>query len=220
MPNLGVVSVGTRASGATDAVESFVVADVPGLIEGAHRGAGLGHRFLKHIERTAVFVHVLDGTKILEDATRPHDDEGHAITPEESIRIAVEKVLDRYRVIRGELGHFSEALLHKPEIVVINKLDLFSSDPALVAAIRKALREAIAGLRGAHPTNGEPFCISGVSGAGIPELLFAVQAEVTEARKRARGGRERPGVPLPDALEIRSQNSLRAAANGDDGSSL
>lgn len=196
VPNLGVVSMPDG--------ETFVVADVPGLIEGAHQGAGLGHRFLKHIERTAVFVHVLDGTKVLEDATKPLTDEGEPMSPEESIRLAVAKVLERYQVIRAELGHFSEGLLHKPELVVINKLDLFNSDPALVAAIRKGLREAIAGMRGSHPANGEPYFVSGVSGAGLSELLYAVQIEVVAARKAARGGKDRPGVSLPDAPEIRS----------------
>ena len=71
-PNLGVVSMAQIAGqgmASMDAHQTFVVADVPGLIEGAHRGMGLGHKFLKHIERTFLFVHLLDGSQFLEDAT-------------------------------------------------------------------------------------------------------------------------------------------------------
>ena len=124
--------------------------------------------------------------------------------PRRAFGSRVEKVLERYKVLRGELGHFSEALLHKPELVTINKLDLFNSDPELVAAIRKGLREAIAGLRGASPANGEPFFVSGVSGAGLPELLYAVHEEVAAQRRRVHGKTSSAAVPLPDSPEIRN----------------
>src|SRR6185437_14732330 len=152
VPNLGVVELPDH--------KSFVIADIPGLIEGAHRGLGLGHRFLKHIERTRVFVHLLDGAQFLEDATQP-DLEG-----DESFKEAIEKLVNRYQVIRQELGLFNEALLHKPEIVVLNKLDVLESDRDLIERARKALRQRIAGIRHANPIEGEPFVISAVSGAG------------------------------------------------------
>ncbi len=79
----------------------FVMADIPGLIEGAHAGAGLGHDFLKHIERTRILLHVLD--------IFPSDDSDPA---------------DNYRKIRSELALHSRTLAEKPEVVVLNKADL------------------------------------------------------------------------------------------------
>ena len=165
-PNLGVVSMPDH--------QTFVVADVPGLIEGAHRGAGLGHKFLKHIERTFLFVHLLDGTKFLEDATADG---------ESSFDEAVDRLIERYSVIRNELGLFNETLLHKPEVVVINKLDVLESDPELVERARKSLRKRIAPIRGTHPTPEEPFVVSAAAGTGIKDLLFAVSKEISTQRK-------------------------------------
>ncbi|MBN2183202.1 MAG: GTPase ObgE, partial [Sedimentisphaerales bacterium] len=79
----------------------FVVADIPGLIEGAHEGAGLGHDFLKHIERTAIIAHILDVMPI--DGSEP---------------------AENYFAIRGELEQYSKILSQKPEIIVANKIDL------------------------------------------------------------------------------------------------
>jgi len=81
--------------------EPFVVADIPGLISGAHKGAGLGIRFLKHIERTRVLVHLIDISSI--DTNHP---------------------LDVYNTINMELALYSENLAKKPQIIVLNKLDL------------------------------------------------------------------------------------------------
>jgi GTP-binding protein len=92
-PNLGVVRVGER---------DFVLADIPGLIEGAHEGAGIGDRFLGHVERTGVLIHLVDGTQ---------DD-----------------VKTAYKTIRSELSLYDEALGEKPEIVVLNKIDALSDD--------------------------------------------------------------------------------------------
>ena len=80
--------------------EDFVVADLPGLIEGAHRGAGLGHRFLKHAERTEVLVHVLDSSK-----------------PPREIAAA-------YRTVREELERFNPGLVARPTLLAFNKTDL------------------------------------------------------------------------------------------------
>ncbi|MCM2278773.1 MAG: GTPase ObgE [Oligoflexia bacterium] len=182
-PNLGVVQMPD--------LKTFVVADIPGLVEGAHRGLGLGHKFLKHIERTGLFLHVLDGTKLLEDATRPDAD----------LDETIEHLIERYQIIRRELGLFNEKLLHKPEILVINKVDLLESDPQLVEKARLALRNRIASIRGDHPHGQEPFVISAVSGKGIQELLFAVHAEIQEHRS---GARRDVRVRLPDDEDIRS----------------
>lgn len=92
-PNLGVV----RASDG----RSFVMADLPGLIEGASHGEGLGDKFLKHIERTKVIAHVIDMSA--SEGRDPYQD---------------------YELIRKELGAFNEKLLKKPEIIIANKMDL------------------------------------------------------------------------------------------------
>jgi GTP-binding protein len=92
-PNLGVVSIGER---------DFVLADIPGLIEGASEGAGLGDRFLGHVERCGVLIHLIDGTQ---------DD-----------------VKTAYKTIRGELAAYDERLAEKPELVVLNKIDAIEPD--------------------------------------------------------------------------------------------
>jgi GTPase len=96
-PNLGVVAL----SGS----EPYVVADIPGLIEGAHAGAGLGVRFLRHVERTRLLVHLIDCNTV--------DEQDPLIS---------------YRTIRRELSMYSESLAQKPELVVLNKLDATGSD--------------------------------------------------------------------------------------------
>lgn len=92
-PNLGVVR--------TDWGEPFVVADIPGLIEGAHEGAGLGTRFLRHIERTRILIHLIDVSEL--DEKDP---------------------LKSFRTINNELALHNKDLMEKPQIVVLNKLDL------------------------------------------------------------------------------------------------
>ncbi len=97
-PNLGVVKW-------KDA-EPFVVADIPGLIEGAHQGQGLGTKFLRHVERTNLLVHVLEvtpGAGDVDDGRDPIDD---------------------YEIIRGELEKYDVDLLNRPQLVVLNKIDL------------------------------------------------------------------------------------------------
>ena len=107
-PGLGVVKLGER---------SFVLADIPGLIEGASEGAGLGDRFLGHVERCKVLVHLIDGT--------------------------AEDVKAAYKTIRGELSAYAEALADKSEIVVLNKIDAL--DDAAVKSKRKALERLSGG---------------------------------------------------------------------------
>jgi GTPase len=100
-PNLGVVNAdgGTGGHG-TELGRTFVVADLPGLIEGASQGAGLGIRFLRHVERTRLLVHMIDTSDTAE------------MDPAKA-----------FEIIEGELGAFSEKLLDKPMIVVATKLD-------------------------------------------------------------------------------------------------
>ena len=110
VPNLGVVRAGTE--------RSFVVADVPGLIEGASEGRGLGHEFLRHIERTALIMHVVDVTGGFEGRDAVRD----------------------YRTINDELASYASELAERPMVVVANKCDMPGTSEAIAA-----LREAAAG---------------------------------------------------------------------------
>jgi GTP-binding protein len=107
VPNLGVVGV--------DGAE-FVVADIPGLIEGAHEGRGLGDMFLGHVERCAVLLHLVDGT--------------------------AEDVVADYETIIGELDAYGAGLAEKPRVTVLNKIDALSEDDV---AERRAALEAASG---------------------------------------------------------------------------
>ena len=109
VPNLGVVRISED--------RSFVVADVPGLIEGAHRGQGLGHQFLRHLERTKVLVHLVDMSG--STGRNPVED------------------LD---TVRKELQLFAPTLAAKPQIVVANKMDAvdLSNDEDVVALEKRA----------------------------------------------------------------------------------
>ncbi len=117
-PNLGVVNAdgGTGGHG-TELGRTFVVADLPGLIEGAHEGAGLGIRFLRHVERTRLLVHLIDTS----DSNA--DDPVHS-----------------FAVINGELEAFSASLIEKPMIVVATKLDA-TTDRARLEALRDSCQQ-------------------------------------------------------------------------------
>lgn len=133
-PQLGVVRVSDE--------ESFVLVDVPGLIEGAHAGAGLGDRFLRHVERTRVMLHLLDGAKSLEEIV--HDKE----------------------TIEAELRAWNPALLEKPTLLCLSKLDLPDARTNL-----EALRARFNNVRG----------ISAVTGDGVTELIYAIAAAIAAA---------------------------------------
>jgi len=109
VPNLGVVDLSTS--------ERFVIADIPGLIEGASEGAGLGTRFLGHVERTAVLIHLVDGTQ--------------------------EDVGEAWRTVRHELEAYGEGLGDKLEILALNKVDALDAE---TRAARAAELEAAAGV--------------------------------------------------------------------------
>ncbi len=117
-PQLGVVRVSDD--------ESFVMVDVPGLIEGAHEGAGLGDQFLKHVERTRALVHLLDGAKSLED------------------------MLNDQATIERELAAWNPKLIEKPALIVVSKLDLPDAQERL-----RELRERIPDARGISSATGE-----------------------------------------------------------------
>ncbi|MGH9386841.1 MAG: GTPase ObgE [Vicinamibacterales bacterium] len=138
-PHLGVVSLsGDR---------SFVVADLPGLIEGAHEGHGLGHQFLRHIERTKVLIHLVDVSGA-------------------SGRDPVED----FEAIRRELALYNPALLDKPHLVAANKMDAVD-DPKRVTALEKRVKKLKLRF----------FKISGVTGAGVSDLIEAAWPFVEQA---------------------------------------
>jgi GTP-binding protein len=145
-PNLGVVTVGEEPD-----QESFVVADMPGLIEGAHLGSGLGTQFLRHIERTRVLAHLVD----VSDASGRPDP------------------VEDFRVINNELANFSSPghedehpLAEKPTIVVATKID----------AVNPAKLKKLAAY--AKRRKLEFHAVSAVTGEGIDELKWALARRV------------------------------------------
>ncbi len=132
-PNLGIMSFGDEIS--------LVIADIPGLIEGASRGRGLGHRFLKHVERTKLLLHVLDITY------QPNQD-----------------ILEDFNTLRREMLVYNPALAQKPQIVIINKIDLRGPDHRNPERLEEALERA--GV--------ESLFISALTGDGIEELKEAI----------------------------------------------
>jgi GTPase len=147
-PNLGVVRVDER--------RSFVMADIPGLIEGASEGAGLGHQFLRHLQRTHLLLHVVD--------LAPFSD---TVDPVREAKAIVE-----------ELRKYDETLFDKPRWLVLNKLDLIPEDEreARVAAFTKAYF----GRKKKSPI----YAISALSGDGTKPLVFDI-CDWVEAQKKA-----------------------------------
>lgn len=145
-PNLGVVTI--------EDYETIVLADIPGLIEGASDGVGLGHDFLRHIERTRVLIHLLDGTS--------------------------EEPLADWAMINDELALYNSELAAKPQLVVLNKIDLPD-----VRSLEPTMRDAIIKA-------GFPFLsISAVTGEGIRPMLYEVKRMLDAA----------PEPPLRAAIE-------------------
>jgi len=112
-PNLGTVVV--------DPENAFVVADIPGLIEGAHAGLGLGHEFLRHVERTGLLVHLIEAIPI--DGSDP---------------------AQNYRLIRRELEQYSPTLAERPELVAVTKIDLAGAELARDRIARELGHEVMA----------------------------------------------------------------------------
>lgn len=149
-PQLGIAEI--------DPDRRLVFADIPGLIEGAASGAGLGHDFLRHIDRTRVLLHLLDA--------RPLD----GSTP-----------ADNYRAIRAELAGYSADIAEKPELIALNKTDLFATEEEAREAVR-ALRSE---LRLGAETDVVP--ISGATGTGMIPLLEALWTMIHPAGEEVAG---------------------------------
>ncbi|MDR2108907.1 MAG: GTPase ObgE [Coriobacteriales bacterium] len=159
VPNLGMVRSGDY---------SFVVADVPGLIAGAAAGKGLGHEFLRHIERTALILHVVDASGGWEGRD----------------------VVEDYQQIRQELALYAQELCDRPQIVVMNKTDLPDTEQAVIR-LREHLRaEALREAGGNEFSDDfrEPqlFAVSAVTGANIASLVAATAQAVRELRSAER----------------------------------
>ena len=158
VPNLGVATVDD---------DPLVLADIPGLIEGASLGKGLGDEFLRHVERTRVLLHLIDGA-----------------APE----VGGPEPADAYRTIRGELEAYPHAdLASKPELVALNKIDALD-DETLEARAREV--EQASGAR--------VFRISGVSGAGLQEVL----RELLQTLRETELGAEAQDDPPAGALDL------------------
>lgn len=136
-PNLGVVDM--------DGCGGFVIADIPGLIEGASEGAGLGHEFLRHIERTRVMIHIVDAASV----------EGR------------DPIEDIYKINR-ELEAYNPEIAHRPQVIAANKIDALYTEEGSESAVDKLKAEF-------EPQGIRVFPISAVSGQGIRELLFFVK---------------------------------------------
>lgn len=166
VPNLGVVE-----SGGT----KFTIADVPGLIEGASEGRGLGHDFLRHIERCSVIAHVLD-TATLESDRDPIRD--------------LEVISNELRAYTGDEAISGVPLAERPQIIILNKIDV-PDGRDLAAIVRPELEET-----------GMPiFEVSAVSHEGLRELGFALAAMITEERAKAPVLEAAPIVIRPKAVD-------------------
>lgn len=153
-PNLGVVDVGDG--------RSFVMADLPGLIEGAHEGVGLGHEFLRHVERTRVIIHVID--MAASEGRDPYED---------------------WQKINSELSLYNEKLAERPQVIAANKMDMPEAAEQL-ELFKQQLEQS--GSERVY----EIVPISSLTKQGIQELLYkaadildtvAVQAEVEEVKE-------------------------------------
>jgi GTP-binding protein len=144
-PQLGILDLGDE--------RRLVLADLPGLIEGAAEGAGLGHDFLRHVERTRCILHVVDALPV--DGSDP---------------------VESYRTIRRELAEFSDELARKPELVVLNKIDLLPAEDRAELLADVLERFAKRGVK--------PMMMSGATGEGVRDVMLSVWRMAEAARAR------------------------------------
>lgn len=140
-PNLGVVRTAEN--------KSFVIADIPGLIKGAADGAGLGIRFLKHLARTRILLHIVD--------LAPLDPEA-------------DPVRDAHAIVR-ELERYSPELASRPRWLALNKIDLIPEEMR-----EQRIHDFLAAYAADAPEDSPHFCISAINGEGCRSLVFALQA--------------------------------------------
>lgn len=152
-PNLGVVRV--------DENRSFVVADIPGLIEGASEGAGLGHQFLRHLQRTRLLLHLVDIAPFDESANPAND--AHAIVE--------------------ELRKYDEGLHQKPRWLVLNKIDLIAP-----AEREQRIRDFLSAYAELMSQPERSFRISALTGEGTRALTFAIMEHLEKSPRREDAG--------------------------------
>ena len=167
-PNLGVATI--------DGYETLVLADIPGIIEGASEGVGLGHDFLRHIERTRVLIHLLDGM--------------------------AENPLTDWEMFNNELALYNPELAAKPQLVVLNKIDL--------PDVRKREAEIRDGIRQA----GYPFMsISAVTGEGVKPMLYEIKRMADATPRTVPTAANEPVVIRPPVEE--QSFTIKRESNGD-----
>lgn len=169
VPSLGVVGAGSDSS--------FVIADIPGIIEGAAEGAGLGAQFLRHLSRTRVLIHLVDVAPV--DGSDP---------------------LANAQTVAAEVLEYSEALAERPIWLVLNKTDLLEED---------ALAAMASEFRAAFPDS-PVYTISAATGAGLSELVSALQQSIAEMRERLASDEDYAEAQA--ALEARINEDVLASA--------
>ena len=180
VPNLGVVKTGDG--------ESFVIADVPGLIEGAAKGAGLGHRFLRHLERCRVLLHLVDANPV--DGSDP---------------------VTNAQVIEKELKEYAHDLYEKPRWLVLNKVDLLEGGEA---EGQELLQKIAAGLETAPERT---FIISALQKQKTNELTYALQElvdNVKQAEREAEAAAAASGKKAESFVWTEGEQNLKDPVNG------
>lgn len=166
VPNLGVVKTNDY---------NYVVADIPGLIEGAHVGKGLGHEFLRHIERSAIIVHIVDLTGGFSD----------------------NDPVENYQIIKNELNLYSNDFSNRPVFVVGNKIDMPNTREKAKQLAKFVYQDALSEVDGdtfrisESRINPNLFCISTITGEGIEKLKQAIGAKVLEVRSHLKENQDR-----------------------------
>lgn len=178
-PNLGVMELAGPSPEEGGEDRTIVLADIPGLVEGASQGVGLGHRFLRHIERTRMLVHLIP----VDPSVAEEQQEG--ALDEESVELAARFAADAYGLVREELLTYAEEIGRKPEIVVLSKIDLLPEDAR--AKYLQAFKEA--GI--------EALPVSAETGEGLDSLRRAIARELDrlDEAEAAAALRKQPAAP-------------------------
>jgi len=158
VPNLGVVSFRNDA---------FVVADIPGIIEGAHQGTGLGDKFLRHITRSKVLVIVLDGQQVIYEGK-------------------ISSLMDTFQIIRKELKLYDLNLFKKDYLIVINKTDLFPDKTELDIAAKKLAKKS----------GKTVFIISAITQEGLDNLKASLYEKINNIRVQEREENAKPASKI------------------------